>query len=217
MPTLSQNNGRGMGPARREFLRRFFHDLATPLSAVSLHLEGADRRARRGGDPAESLAIARAELGKAFDLFDLGRDFLLDEPQPAQDLDFDSLVRQAAGAHPGVRVDGETGSRVHGDPKGIAEAIGSLLVNAVEAAGAATVRVQLERDGSHIRARFENPGELPENVEGLFSPKSARPGKSWGMGLARARVLLADAGGTVRLEQNHGSVVATIDLPEVST
>ncbi len=204
-----------MGAARRDFLKRFFHDLATPLSAVSLHLEGADRRARRGGDPAESLAVARAELGKAFDLFDLGRDFLLEEPQLPEDVDFDSLVRRAADAHPGVTVEGATGSRIHADPGGIASAIGSLVMNAVEAAGAATVTVHLERDGTRIRARVENPGELPANVEGLFSPKSARLGKNWGMGLARARVLAADAGGTVRLEQNQGRVVATIDLPEV--
>lgn len=216
MPTLSLSNGSGMGSARRDFLRRFFHDLATPLSAVSLHLEGADRRVRRGGDPGESLAVARTELGKAFDLFDLGREFLLDEPEPSEDLDFDALVRRAAEAHPGVTVDGETRSRVRAAPRGIASAIGSLLVNAVEAGGAGTVRVRLERDGSRIRARVENPGELPENVEGLFSPKSARPGKTWGMGLARARVLAADAGGTVRLEQDHGCVVATIDFPEVT-
>ncbi|MEO8431737.1 MAG: ATP-binding protein [Acidobacteriota bacterium] len=214
---MSQTNGSGIAAARREFLRRFFHDLATPLSAVSLHLEGADRRARRGGDPAESLTIARAELGKAFDLFDLGRDLLLEEPQPSSDLDLDDLVRAAAESHPGVRVEGKTGSRVHGDPKAIAAAIGSLVVNAVEASEVAAVILRVERDGARLRVRIENPGALPDNVDGLFSPKSARPGKNWGMGLARARLLAADAGGTVRLEQSDGRVVATIDLPEVSS
>ena len=38
--------------ARKQFLRTFLHDLATPLSAVSLHLEGANRRLSRGEDPA---------------------------------------------------------------------------------------------------------------------------------------------------------------------
>src|SRR5947209_18329064 len=63
--------------AQRDFLHRFFHDLATPLSAVSLHLEGADRRVKRGADPTESLAVARAELSRAFDLFEQGRECLL--------------------------------------------------------------------------------------------------------------------------------------------
>jgi hypothetical protein len=58
-------------------LRRFFHDVATPLSAVSLHLERAARLAGRGDDPSEPLATARRELDKAFALFEQGRESLL--------------------------------------------------------------------------------------------------------------------------------------------
>ena len=76
----------------RDFLRRFLHDLATPLSAVSLHLEAADRRARRGADPSESLAIAKEEISRAFDLFDRGRELLLFEPSPDETFSFDELV-----------------------------------------------------------------------------------------------------------------------------
>ena len=68
--------------AHRDFLQRFLHDLATPLSAVSLHLEAADRRVKRGADPSESLAVARTEIARAFDLFDRGRELLLFEPSP---------------------------------------------------------------------------------------------------------------------------------------
>lgn len=58
-------------------LRRFFHDLATPLSGVSLHLERALRLAARGDDPSEALNVARRELERAFDLFEKGREALL--------------------------------------------------------------------------------------------------------------------------------------------
>lgn len=58
-------------------LRKFFHDVATPLSAVSLHLERASRLASRGTDATEALATARRELERAFDLFERGRDALL--------------------------------------------------------------------------------------------------------------------------------------------
>jgi hypothetical protein len=58
-------------------LRKFFHDLATPLSAVSLHMERASRLSARGGDPTEALATARRELERAFELFERGRDSLL--------------------------------------------------------------------------------------------------------------------------------------------
>lgn len=58
-------------------LRKFFHDLATPLSAVSLHMERASRLNSRGEDPTDALATARRELERAFEMFERGRDSLL--------------------------------------------------------------------------------------------------------------------------------------------
>lgn len=58
-------------------LKSFFHDLATPLSGVGLHLERASRLVSRGEDPSEALAVARRELERAFELFERGRDALL--------------------------------------------------------------------------------------------------------------------------------------------
>ncbi len=202
-------------PARREFLKRFFHDLATPLSAVSLHLEGADRRLRRGTDPTDSLTVARRELGKAFDLFDRGREFLLEDPGPAAPLELDGLAAATVSRYPGVRLEGSTGASVTGSPKTLGAALEALIVNAVEASAPESVHVVLGRSGGRVFARVDNPGSLPANdPDALFSPKSARPGKPWGMGLSRARVAAADAGGTVRLEQQGERVIATLELPE---
>jgi two-component system OmpR family sensor kinase len=207
--------GDGIDPARRDFLKRFFHDIATPLSAVSLHLEGADRRVRRGADPSGPLAVARTELGKAFDLFNQGREFLLEARHPSERVVFDDAVGEAAARHPGVRVEGRAETAVLGDPAALREAISALLTNAVEAAGAESVVVHVERAGSRVVAVFENPGALStENPDTLFSPKAARPGRTWGMGLSRARVAAGDLGGAVRLEQKDGRVLATLDLPE---
>ena len=65
-------------------LRRFLHDLAAPLSAVSLHLETAVRRVQKGNDPTESLATAQRELEKAFQLFESGRTKLMKDSEPAK-------------------------------------------------------------------------------------------------------------------------------------
>lgn len=212
---MPQNEG--LDPARREFLKRFFHDLATPLSAVSLHLEGADRRARRGGDPSEALAVARTELGKAFDLFDRGREFLLEAPGQSQTLELDSAVRAVASEYAGVRIEGETGARIRGNPGALKTAVSALIANAVEAAEAEAVRVRLGREGSALRVQVENPGQLPtDNAELLFSPKTARAGKNWGMGLPLARVGASDLGGVIRIEQLQGTVRATLEIPEGS-
>lgn len=204
-------------PAHRDFLRRFLHDLATPLSAVSLHLEAADRRVRRGADPSESLAIARAEIARAFDLFDRGRELLLFEPSGEEPVAFDELVSSAVSVsgRPEARLEGKTGGFVRGDRRALADALGAILSNALEASPASAISVALGRNAGRLEVRVENPGRLPEgNPDALFSPRIAAPGKAWGMGLARARMLCAWAGGTLVVEQSGDRVAATMSLPE---
>jgi signal transduction histidine kinase len=64
----------------RSALERFFHDLATPLSAAGLHLERAIRQVDKGSDPSEALQVARHELERAFALFEKERAVLLSAP-----------------------------------------------------------------------------------------------------------------------------------------
>ena len=204
--------------ARRQFLRTFLHDLATPLSAVSLHLEGANRRVARGENPAESLKTARSELGRAFELFEHGRELLLSETREPEIFAFDewvaSTVKNFSGD--GVRVDCETGGRISGDRQQLSEALTSLLANALEYGGAGDVRVFCERADGELRVRVENPGRLPsDDPDKLFAPRSTSSGKNWGMGLSLARLYAADAEGVVRLSQTEDRVSATLSFPEV--
>ena len=201
--------------ARRTFLRTFFHDLATPLSAVSLHLEGANRRILRGDDPSESLGIARTELARAFDLFEQGRELLLARPSNRETFSFDDWVEAAARdlSNDGVRVEGRTDGKIAGDRSKLSEALSALLVNALESAS--PVSIARERRDGRLSVRIENRGVLPsDDPEKLFSPRLAAAGKNWGMGLARARLYAADAGGAVRLTQDGDRVVAVLELPE---
>jgi len=203
--------------ARRQFFRTFLHDLATPLSAVALHLEGAIRRLARGDNPAESLDVARTELSRVFELFDDGRELLLSEPRDVESFAFDEWVEAAVRAlgGDGIGVEGRTGGRIEGDREKLAAALSSLLVNALEHASSAPVRVFRERDGNRLQVRIENVGRLPgDDPEKLFAPRAAGAGKKWGMGLARARLFAADAGGSVQLCQNGDRVSATLTLPE---
>jgi signal transduction histidine kinase len=77
VPPMTERAVPGSERPGQTALRKFFHDVATPLSAVSLHLERASRLASRGTDATEALATARRELERAFDLFERGRDALL--------------------------------------------------------------------------------------------------------------------------------------------
>jgi signal transduction histidine kinase len=201
--------------ARRQFLRTFLHDLATPLSAVSLHLEGANRRLQRGDDPSESLGIARSELARAFELFEQGRELLLAQPSSSEAFLFDEWVERAARAlsTEGVRIEGTTEGRVAGDPAKLDEALFALIANALESQAPLTIFRQ--RQNGRLHVRIENRGLLPvDDPEKLFAPRSARAGKNWGMGLARARLFATDAGGAVRLTQDGDRVVAILELPE---
>ncbi len=213
---MAQEESLPLVDAQQDFLRRFFHDLATPLSAVALHLEGANRRVRRGADPSESLATARAELARAFDLFEKGRECLLAPIGPRETFSFDEFVASAVARNggAGIAVEGETGGRVTGDRNALGEAFAALLTNAIAAASPGSIRVRREREGGCLRVSIANPGALAQDPEKLFSPRCAAAGRSWGMGLPRARLYAAASGGTVRLEQRSGRVVATLELPE---
>ena len=207
------------GSARRQFLRAFFHDLATPLSAVSLHLEGASRRHSRGQDPSESLETAKSELTRAFDLFEKGRDLLLSQPERVESFSFDDWVETAlhSFAGDGVAIEGRTEGRISGDRARLSEALTALVVNALESSPG-SVAVVRERCDAGLRARVENPGRLSgDDPEKLFAPRATGAGKNWGMGLARARLYAADAGGVVQLGQDGERVFATLQFPEETT
>jgi signal transduction histidine kinase len=203
--------------AQKQFLRTFLHDLATPLSAVSLHLEGARRRLARGDDPGDSLDIARSELVRAFDLFERARELLLFESATDESFEFDewvaAIVRDVAGDR--LDVEGRTRGRISGDRARLSEALSSLVANALEHGSSESIAVFRERAAGRLQVRVENAGQLSgEDPEKLFAPRSTSTGKNWGMGLALARLYAADAGGAVRLCQNGDRVSATLSFPE---
>ena len=209
----------GGSAARRQFLRSLFHDLATPLSAVSLHLEGASRRAARGDDPSPSLDVARHELSRAFDLFERGRELLLAANDEVESIAFDEWVESTVrGLENGVDVTGSTRGRISGDRARLSEALSALVVNALESASGQSISVVRARAGDELTVRIENPGRLPgDDPEKLFAPRAAASGRGWGMGLARARLYAADAGGAVRLSQTGDRVSAVLSIPEERT
>jgi signal transduction histidine kinase len=214
---LRQSSTKLRDSIRRQFLRTLFHDLATPLSAVSLHLEGANRRLARGEDPAASLDIARSELGRAFDLFDRARELLLSEPREAESFGLDDWVETTLSRFPAdeIAVHGTTGGRIAGDRERLCEALSALVGNALEHGSSPPVAVFRERVGDRLLVRVENRGLLPgQDVEKLFAPRTAAAGKNWGMGLALARLYAADSGGDILLSQKGESVVAILTFPE---
>ncbi|MFN2386502.1 MAG: sensor histidine kinase [Thermoanaerobaculia bacterium] len=173
---------------------------------------------QRGADPSESLATARQELAKAFELFERGRELLLFVPGETATFPFDPWVEGIVWSlHRDIPITGSTGGHVTGDRTALSNALRELMSNALTG-GADGVTVRRERDGQSLRVTIRNSGRLPvDDPEKLFSPRAASGGKNWGMGLATAGLYAADAGGAVRLSQVEDGVSATLELPEETT
>src|SRR5438034_634447 len=83
----------------------------------------------------------RAELSRAFDLFEKGRECLLAPSGSPESFSFDELVASSVASNgaSGVAVEGKTGGRVSGDRSALEQALSALLTNAIEASGADSV------------------------------------------------------------------------------
>jgi signal transduction histidine kinase len=203
------------------------HELATPLSVISLHVEGLQR----------SLGTAHGTALKAIeeqirDMRQVMQGFLAlargDQPETGR-LDAGSLARSAAQAvahrfdaaavalelelprqAPAVRAD-ETLAR---------QAITNLLINALQASEAGRqVRLSLAEEGQHVAFRVEDEGQ---GVDPAISDQVLRPfvttrrdrGGS-GLGLAISQELARHHGGTVELNPraDRRGTAATLRLP----
>ncbi len=88
--------------------------------------------------------------------------------------------------------------------------IGNLLRNSVEAAGGGAVRMVLCAEGPTWHLRITNPGSLPAHSAAATTP--GKPG-GLGIGLTISRQLVANAAGTLDLDQADGQVRTDLALP----
>jgi two-component system sensor histidine kinase RegB len=92
----------------------------------------------------------------------------------------------------------------------------NLVRNARAAAPDGPVQLTVRRDGDAGVAEVRNPGELPAE---LLADDADRPlaasahGLGLGLGLFISRQLVRNAGGSLRLRQDGGTVVAELRLP----
>lgn len=98
-------------------------------------------------------------------------------------------------------------------PDDLHMALDNLLRNA--SAAAADVRVALQRDGAMWEIQVANRGELPPAIAALGQGDGLDSGKpgGLGLGLAIARQLIEEAGGTLTIMQAGPEVQARIRLP----
>jgi two-component system, NtrC family, nitrogen regulation sensor histidine kinase NtrY len=145
-------------------------------------------------------------------------------PLARRSVEIGELLRQVATLYHGVRpgmvveaTDESGGRELLLDPEQFRQVLTNLLDNAIEASpkgGRVTVGVRWQDEEALITVTDEGAGIDVEDTEVLFQPFYSTKGRGSGMGLAMVQRIVADHGGTIRLEPNQPrGVRAVIRLP----
>ncbi|MCX7984941.1 MAG: HAMP domain-containing histidine kinase [Bacteroidetes bacterium] len=104
------------------------------------------------------------------------------------------------------------------DPEHLQRAFINIIKNAVqvlEQGGTITVTVSLDEQSSRVQIRDTGPGIPPEHISKIFEPNFSTKTEGMGLGLAIARRIIEEMGGTIECESvvGHGTTF-TITFPK---
>ena len=205
------------------------HDVGTPLTSVSAHLELLAEETAEPGIR-ERLVAIQAQVDRAVAA---ARRFLeAARPAPTRvPVDLPALLKELSALvapeaeRKGVTVTWHASDslpRVAADPGQMQELFLNLLANALEAMGRGG-RLQLRAEsakelpgGVRVVVEDTGPGMTPEMIARAFDPFFTTRGASGGtgLGLSICRRIAADHGGTVALESEPGrGTHAVVELP----
>jgi two-component system, NtrC family, sensor kinase len=193
------------------------HEVGTPLSSVSVHLQLA--MADKGCPSAlhDRLKVATGELTRISEII---RDYLASTrpvaPAPratdlrrlaAEAAEMAALARRA-GTRAAVAVSAEVES-LRTDPTLLRQILLNVLSNAHDAAGpegSITLTAELAGGQVVVRVADDGPGIAPEDRARIFEPfyTTKGRGRGTGLGLSISRELARALGGTIALESEVG-------------
>lgn len=216
---------RDRGEAMKKFIRRFRHEISTPLSGAALHLEVAARRLQKSESPEraavlENIRVCQQSVETASRMLDWIGDFSKTEEPPAEHA-LAPLLRGAAEpfredlARRGLVLevpDGADGRTWFGCAPELAGVISEITANAFQhAASPGAVRWSMGGEADAPLLACESPGSLPPgDPEHLFGSAKGAESTGHGFGLLRARRLAQSNGAELSLVQTDGSVIARI-------
>ena len=202
------------------------HEVRNPLNSASLQLTLLQRRLERGDDPAATLPIAGIIKSEIDRLDRLVREFLAfarPHPLETKPVDVSGLLAGVAGliapeANAGkvtIDVAADGAPPLLGDGERLRQVLLNLTRNAIEAMAERGGRLRLaaRAAGAEIEIDVEDDGpgfgeELPV-FDAFFTTKS----NGTGLGLAIVHRIVADHGGTIRVESRAGRTCFTLTLP----
>lgn len=211
-----------------EVARRIAHQIKNPLTPIRLAAERIARQFERSPDnlaevvPRGCRAIVEhvQSMQEMVDAFAL---YAKMPPLARRPVRIAELVRSIVSLYTdvkegvAVRFTGEELGEILLDPEQFRQALANVLDNALEASPAgAEVRVEVRRDGDVclVEVVDQGSGLGVDDPELLFQPFFSTKGRGSGVGLAVVQRIVADHGGTVKLEPNEPrGVRAVIRLP----
>lgn len=194
------------------------HDLRTPLAALRVRVESVEDEGDRNR-MIDTIAEMDRTLDDILSLARLGRP---SEPPTVTDLGalVDAVVQDFQDIGADVTLADCPRLTLKLRPTLMRRAIRNLIENAVKYADRAQVRIDAGRDNVSIIVADRGPGIPPERIAGLFEPFTRleesrnRETGGIGLGLALARAIAIDAGGSVTLRNRAGGgLEATITVP----
>ncbi|HEY8208479.1 MAG TPA: HAMP domain-containing sensor histidine kinase [Myxococcaceae bacterium] len=206
--------------AWRDVARALAHELKNPLTAMKMSLARLSRAPAPDGERLrEPLALLDEEVSVLMRMTQAFSEFARLPAAAPQVLDVAAVAREVAALYGALQVDAPEAARALVDPDQLRRALGNLARNAVEAAAGAEVKVEVRGEPAAVVVRVMDRGPGIGAVlegAGLLAGLSSTKAGGSGLGLPIAHRIVAEHGGTLRLEPlEGGGTVATVRLPRV--
>ena len=197
-----------------DFNRRFafiLHDIKNLVSQLSLVSRNAERHADNPEFQADMVATLKNSVGKMNDL--LKRIAPTGEPRALELEPVELRGLLAASIHPHrqrhpIELTGDAGAWVTADPAALAQAVGHLLHNAIDASPADTpVEVRVERAGARVTIAIADHGagmDADFLRNRLFQPFASTKQGGFGVGAFEAKALVSAMNGRLTVDSRPG-------------
>jgi two-component system, OmpR family, sensor kinase len=197
--------------AQRSFLAETSHELRTPLTSLQGFLERASRRHESGQninrDLEDAKRISQTMSRLVADLLQLSRGELVQELVPHLIDPYSDILQPVCEEFSGVRLTGEEGETIVGDPERLKQLVRNLVANAVRATGDANkveMRLRTAEEAVYLEVIDEGPGIPEEMLPYIFDKFYKGAGGGAGLGLAIAKQIAEVHQGTLMVESVVG-------------
>jgi signal transduction histidine kinase len=220
---------------KTEYLANLTHEMKTPLTVVSLHIQRALRNLPKGDDKRsrtvrESLTAAKSETMKVASMAQMALDnAFLEEGHKSMEvldiLDVGELLRKSQQAFQPVARKGNNELKLHlppslphvlGDEVLLSRGIANLLNNACTATQNGQITITAKADHDYVTITiFDDGTPIPDEILGREFMRGVSGSGSTGLGLTITDEIMKAHGGSVSLQNVEGGVAAELILPIV--